>query len=68
MFEYSKMLMTKIKNKETLLPNELMTIERSLRLYDINDAMLNYQIGVEKNNEYELTEQLPSMGCRKQIM
>ena len=66
MFEYSKNLMEKIKNKETLTPNEIMTIERSLRLYEINDAMLNYQIGVTTENTYESTEHISSMGCRTQ--
>lgn len=43
-----------------------MTIERSLRLYEINDDMLNYQIGVTTENTYELTEHISSMGCRTQ--
>lgn len=58
MFEYSKTLMNKIKNKEDLTPNEIMTIERSLRLYEVNEDMLNYQIGLDKNNKYELTEHI----------
>lgn len=58
MFEYSKKLMDKIRNKEDLTPNEIMTIERSLRLYEVNEDMLNYQIGVDKDNKYELTEHI----------
>lgn len=58
MFEYSKKLMDKIRNKEDLTSNEIMTIERSLRLYEINEDMLNYQIGLDKDNKYELTEHL----------
>ena len=56
MFEYSKNLMDKIRNKKELTSNELMTIERSLRLYEINEDMINYQIGLDKDNKYELTE------------
>lgn len=58
MFEYSKNLMDKIRNKEDLTPNEIMTIERSLRLYEINEDILNYQIGLDKDNKYELTEHI----------
>lgn len=57
-FEYSKNILTKIKNKKDFTPNELMTIERSLRLYEVNEEMLNYQIGLDKNNRYELTERV----------
>ena len=58
MFEYSKNLMDKIRNKKELTSNELMTIERSLRLYEINEDMINYQIGLDKDNKYELTEHI----------
>lgn len=58
MFEYSKKLMDKIRNKEDLEPEELRTIERCLRLYDVNTSILEYQIGSPlcPNNIFELTE------------
>lgn len=65
MFEYSKKLMDKIRNKEDLELNELMTIERSLRLYEVNEDMLDYQIGINDDNKYELTEQMKTMGLRR---
>ena len=58
MFEYSKNLMDKIRNKKELTSNELMIIERSLRLYEVNEDMINYQIGLDKDNKYELTEHI----------
>ena len=50
--------MDKIRNKKELTSNELMTIERSLRLYEVNEDMINYQIGLDKDNKYELTEHI----------
>ena len=58
MFEYSKNLMDKIRNKKELTSNELMIIERSLRLYEVNEDMINCQIGLDKDNKYELTEHI----------
>ena len=58
MFEYSKNLMDKIRNKKELTSNELMTIERSLRFCEVTEDMINYQIGLDKDNKYELTEHI----------
>lgn len=64
MFEYSKRLMEKIRNGDSLDKREIMTVERCLRLYEISEQMLNYQIGVSENNNYELTEQI----CSKDLL
>lgn len=47
MFENSKEIMRKIKNKEGLTDAEFTTVERCLLLDDVDDKILNYQSGVK---------------------
>ena len=47
MFENSKEIMRKIKNKEGLTDAEFTTVERCLLLGDVDDKILNYQLGVK---------------------
>ena len=57
-FEKTDEIISKIRNKEELSKPDRMTLERYLRLYDVSESILNYQVRVDDENPYEITEQI----------
>lgn len=56
MYDWSKEMTDCIINKKEISKNNLMAIERALRLSEIHEEMLDYQVGLlDENNTYELT-------------
>lgn len=49
MYEWSKLLMEKIKNAKCLNERDLRAVEVALRLYDIQEMILDEAIGLEDN-------------------
>lgn len=57
-FEKTDEIISKIRNKEELSKPDRMTLERYLRLYDVSESILNYQVRVDEENPFEITEQI----------
>ena len=57
-FEKTYEIISKIRNKEELSKPDRMTLERYLRLYDVSESILNYQVRVDEENPFEITEQI----------
>ena len=51
-------IINQIRNKEELSKPDRMTLERSLRLYDISESILNYQCRADEENPFEISEQI----------
>lgn len=57
-FEKTDKIINQIRNKEELSKPDRMTLERSLRLYDISESILNYQCRADEENPFEISEQI----------
>lgn len=57
-FEKTDKIINQIRNKEELSKPDRMTLERSLRLDDISESILNYQCRADEENPFEISEQI----------
>lgn len=56
MFEWSKEICDKIAQSGCISDKDLQCVEMALRMYDINNAMLNESIGLVNQDDFDFFE------------